>query len=402
MKALSWLGALLTLVSAAGCYMSSEIWNDDAGTVPDGGPDDSGIVVQPDSGHDSGCEAGPDSGIVNDADMNHDGGNENDGGEEQDADVTENDADVDENDADPDGGPPPGVEVCNGIDDNGDGVVDEGCACQTDWATEPAEAGCTRGHLWASPDGGVFSLRCDRLRSFDGLDWSVVEIGPGERSYSMWGLDSANLFVGTMSGAVVRIEAGAIVETASACPAIVYALWGSADDDVYAACGDGLVHFDGTGWSAVAALPPAGFVALWGSSADDVYAVGRLVAHFDGHRWSELGMPGSGVTYTSVWGSSASDVYAVGTAGTIVHGTGGVWSLVDVGTRENLFSVWGSGSSSVFVVGYGGVVVHYDGSAWADVVMSTASGWTGVTGTGANDIFIVDYDGTVMHRCGSW
>ena len=59
---------------------------------------------------------------------------------------------------------------------------------------------------------------------------------------------------------------------------------------------------------------------MWGSSGSDVFAVGEdgTILHYDGSGWSAMSSGTTNELY-GVWGSSGSDVFAVGDGGTILH-----------------------------------------------------------------------------------
>jgi hypothetical protein len=59
---------------------------------------------------------------------------------------------------------------------------------------------------------------------------------------------------------------------------------------------------------------------VWGSSGSDVFAVGHsgTILHYDGTGWSAM-ISGTRNSLRGVRGSSGSDVFAVGWYGTILH-----------------------------------------------------------------------------------
>ncbi len=110
---------------------------------------------------------------------------------------------------------------------------------------------------------------------------------PGKRDY-IWSIDSINY-----GGLITRIE--------------LQSIWGSSTTDVWGAAGDAidvrdcLWHYDGVKWSrATAGTPITEFTgnktvyAVWGSARNDVWAFGRkinqgvlsaFIMHYDGTRW---------------------------------------------------------------------------------------------------------------------
>ncbi len=110
----------------------------------------------------------------------------------------------------------------------------------------------------------------------------------------------------------------------------------------------------------------AALYAIWGSAANDVWAAGArgTVAHFDGTAWkaSSLGIPNAIFT---IWGSSSTDVYLASTSRRLFHTSGwadGGASYMPAGwtsEEENkggiyegrVWSIWGEGRGKVVAVG---------------------------------------------------
>jgi hypothetical protein len=141
---------------------------------------------------------------------------------------------------------------------------------------------------------------------------------------------------------------------------------------------------------------------VWGSSGSDVFAVGQYgtLLHYDGTGWSAMN---SGTTkhLNGVWGKSESDVFAVGSQGTILHYNGATWSAMSSGTTmAYLNGVWGSSGSDVFAVGDRGTILHYDGTAWNAMISGTDKVLNDVWGSSGSDVFAVGWPGTILHYAG--
>ena len=98
----------------------------------------------------------------------------------------------------------------------------------------------------------------------------------------------------------------------------LYGVWGSGTSDVWAVGSGGIVHWDGSAWTAVlSGIGPSG---IWGSGASDVWAVGGsgIILHWDGSAWASVPSCTTGYLF-GVWGSGASDVWAVGESGTMLE-----------------------------------------------------------------------------------
>ncbi|MCA1845243.1 MAG: hypothetical protein LC792_19035, partial [Actinobacteria bacterium] len=76
-----------------------------------------------------------------------------------------------------------------------------------------------------------------------------------------------------------------------------------------------LLHYDGTMWSRVPAAPTnrsVGFADVKVIAPDDAWAVGSIVEHWDGTRWSIAYVPPPGQHFNAVDADASDDVWAVG------------------------------------------------------------------------------------------
>lgn len=53
-------------------------------------------------------------------------------------------------------------------------------------------------------------------------------------------------------------------------------VWGSGPHDVWAAGGDGIIHWNGSPWSRLTTGTSVGLSGVWGSGPDDVWIVGGV------------------------------------------------------------------------------------------------------------------------------
>jgi hypothetical protein len=187
----------------------------------------------------------------------------------------------------------------------------------------------------------------------------------------------------------------------------LYAVWGSAPNDVWAVGSpSAIVHWNGTEWSSDTVPLNTPLYGVWGSAANDVWAVGGAwdpqMLHYDGKAWSkrEAGLPSN--IPGAIWGSGTNDVWVVGGYGAIYHWNGTAWTNVKSPTEYNLKSVWGSGPDDVWAVGDARTVIHWNGSEWSTAVPSRPMGsHLGVSGSGPNDVWIAGEGGTMLHWKGS-
>ena len=139
-------------------------------------------------------------------------------------------------------------------------------------------------------------------------------------------------------------------------------------EDVILADGAGGYIFQGSGLNWTRWLPEVttNFVDVWGTSIDNLYAVcgDGLIHRYDGISWYEI--TGPGCPMRKIWGLSANEIYAVGEDGVFVF-DGVSWSQIH---GESANDIWGTSSTNLYITSndhspYGSeALVHYDGIEW--------------------------------------
>jgi hypothetical protein len=139
----------------------------------------------------------------------------------------------------------------------------------------------------------------------------------------------------------------------------VTAVWGSSASDVWAADGEGILHFDGDAWTQSYSSTSANFWGIDGSGPNDVWAVGpRALVHFDGQSWKPQA-DGMDKALNGLWVAGPNDVCLVGDDGRILHGGTSGLNAVPSGITDSLFAIWGSGPHDIWAGGAGGTLIHY-------------------------------------------
>ena len=107
--------------------------------------------------------------------------------------------------------------------------------------------------------------------------------------------------------------------------------------------------------------------AIWGSAPNDMYAVGNTgeIIRFDGAAWSVVTNGSSRQNLRAVWGTSGR-LFVAGWSGTVAREAGGQWSTL---VTARLFGAWLSTDGAVYAVGLGGLVMRREGQSWS--TMST-------------------------------
>jgi hypothetical protein len=163
----------------------------------------------------------------------------------------------------------------------------------------------------------------------------------------------------------------------------IRAIWGSRPDALYVNGGAGYVtRYDGTRSYVVPTVEGTTVLALCGSAENDVFAAaGTDILHFDGSTWSSVYQGGGALV--DIWESASDDVFAVGSDGLIVHFDGSRWQVQDSGTTRPLTSIQGSSSTNVFVhanlINQDYSVLRYDGTKWSRASTNAGGSITSVT-----------------------
>lgn len=223
------------------------------------------------------------------------------------------------------------------------------------WA--PMSSGVTnwlRG-IWGSSARDVFTVDASgTILHYDGSAWSSMSTDAGRNLFAVWGSAPTNVLAVGMLGSDIAPPGGTCGYFCA------YQL---------------IERYDGSQWSTMSPYRATPYLSpydittsgilygIWGSAANNVYAVGSgSILHYDGSSWVSMSSGSAGALY-AVWGIAANKVYAVGDDGTILQYDGSAWSTSPSPTTVRLTGVWGSAAADVYAVGYG-ALLHYDGNSW--------------------------------------
>ncbi len=232
--------------------------------------------------------------------------------------------------------------------------------------------------VWADPAGRAWFAGGEpgpwgRLLAYtDGDVVRRAEAPPGPGLWWVFGVDAERVWACGEEGRVLAGRGGRFVEEATGLgdDAVLWGLWGSGADDLWAVGGGRaadaprglLLRSSGDGrWSRVEdpSLPTdANLFKVWGSAADDVHIVGErgVALHWDGRALRRVDVPAPDLLFT-VHGRRGGPVLAVGGA---ASGVAYAW-------REG---AWRAEILPERTPGLNGVFVREDGTA----VVSGASG----------------------------
>lgn len=249
--------------------------------------------------------------------------------------------------------------------------------------------------------------------------WTTHTTPDDQGNRGLWGSAANNVYAANHTG-MLRWNGSTWSHVAAVRWRTLHDVWGSSAGNVWGVGDKGeLVRWDGTAWTlhrydgtSVSARglgdfdTPARSYALqgvWGSSSGNVFAVGDsgVVLRYNGTTWTRMTTPTT-AQLTDVWGSGPSDVYATTAAGQLIRFNGSAWSVVPaVQAPGALRSVWGTGSGNVYAVGDGGIVYRYSGGSWQRIRLPTRSALYAVWGTGSSNVFVGGADGALYRWSGS-
>jgi len=209
-------------------------------------------------------------------------------------------------------------------------------------------------------------------------DGAWTQLDSGMTSVDLWqvfGFADGTVFLGGSNGTILRYRAGAFEKMTTPGSDIVFGLWGSSPDDVWAVGGQTagrpfVWHYTGgAGFEAVSGIP---------------------VELDTGTVWK-------------VTGRAANDVWMSCSRGIVLHWDGLALTNETIGaSSESLFSI-GCSASSCVTAGANvtnGVLYRNDGAGWTSNVPTTdGPAWRGVT-PAAEQLYVVGAIGSVLKRTG--
>ncbi len=350
---------------------------------------------------------------------------------------------------------PAGDPTCaNLLDDDCDGQADlddsdcnPGLCNAHGWCWEfPRPQGNTLNAVISFESGDVWAAgAAGTLLHFDGTDWELLDSGtesdlndiaasapddiwaagregalvhwngsqwqprPSNTNAELKGLfvDSAkNAWMVGRDGFTGRwgFQAGQIQPITSSTNNDLYAIWGAAEDQLWAVGQAGtLLEWNGSQWSSLIDLPGNLFIDIWGSDPDDIWAVGdREFYHKSGGVWQDQSPDFSGLVY-SIHGSSPANVWAVGIDGFSWHWNGSVWSMEFEKSGSDLNDVFVLNQNQLWAVGDRGAIFIHENDNWESMTTKVreATNFSAACSNSEDDIWIASTAGDLRHYDGS-
>lgn len=315
---------------------------------------------------------------------------------------------------------PAAEEVCNRLDDDCDGLIDEaGCPPDAGWHLRQDTGGSSEDYFtaWSYARGALWVAGRQDVRHRAGPDQlfqSVASCPPW--AHGSWVSPDGRLALGSGIGGAGTL-ASALPAGASCFGSV------STDDEVvgiagFAALAGGATVVAATrhgqlwhlgldgGFEAVSkgTSPTLVFEDLHGASLEALLAAGsqsetqpRAAWWRDGG-WVEVVFPGAGLA-RGVWVLSGSSAFVVGDDGLAMELRGGSWvRLEGLDAGVSLRAVRAFSPGRVYAVELAGRVWRWDGWRW-EVLLELAGGveLNDLTGTSEDDLWVVGLNGVVAH-----
>lgn len=238
--------------------------------------------------------------------------------------------------------------------------------------------------VWGTSSTDVWAVGADggagaQVFHFDGVMWSSLDSGHAGDLWWVFGVESGNVYMGGTGGAILRYEDGVFTRMTTPGSGVVFGIWGTSDDDLWAVGGA-----EGGSQGAFA----------WRKTGDEW----ALAPGFP----EELAMTDA---LWKVFGRGSNDVWIVGTGGKTLHYDGAALQQSFIGVAESLFTVHASSDTFAAVGGFGtGILIERtEGAAeWDDVTPSDAPSLIGVCLSESSGYAVGEFGYVARREAGGW
>jgi hypothetical protein len=275
----------------------------------------------------------------------------------------------------------------------------------------PEPGGTFHRALWATASNDVW-LTGDGTYHYDGTAWRHV-FGLG--GSDIWGISSTSAWIPdeTSSDVIWHIGGANTVRSRDGDEhRKLLGIWGSSERDLWSVGSQGyILHYDGSGWTAVESGTTRTLTAVWGSSARDVWAVGELgtILQYDGSSWSTAvpdRIPERSPTFNAIWAASDEEQWIATSAGIFAYDGRTQtrrWGPDAMAQAPDYRSVWGTTRDNVVAVGSSGAIAEFDGKQWTREASSpTTQLLSAVWGHGEKMLAVGGRIGVIRIGTGDW
>jgi len=257
--------------------------------------------------------------------------------------------------------------------------------------------------IWGISSSDVFATgSTGTVIHYNGTQWETMTSGTFNEMYDIWGVSSSNVWVGGFQGVSRHYNGSSWTNTITSTTETIRGIWASQTGTAYAVGTNARIMWStGTMWynmSAPVEIGTATLYAVWGTSDDDVWAAGdaggsAVVIRFDGDSWSVHSEDFAPALWR-LWGSSATDIYATASDYTLWHYDGAGWSRIEDPAIGYAIGLSGTGPDDVYVLSQG-KVVRWDGAAWQAMAFPTSRNYRDIWVAPDGRIFVAGSSGAV-------
>jgi hypothetical protein len=291
----------------------------------------------------------------------------------------------------------------------------EGCP-SAGWVAMTSNTAANLRAIWVAGRGNAFAGGDDgALLHYDGTAWTPQDfpaLPQGHGITGLWGTNDQDVFAAAASQ-IFHWNGNTWTAVATG-PRTLTTISGAGGVIVAVGQNASIVQFDGAQWTAtenVLNLAPAPLYGVWATDADNIFAVGSagLILRFHGGAWAISQAPSAGAAILeAAWGPSANDVYAIGDSvglgATIAHFNGTSWASEPLMRQVSFYGIWGASSTNVFACGQAGQLAQRT-DTWSvlpkTMTPPTTPDLRAIAGSSATDIFAVGLGGAIWHYTGN-
>jgi cysteine-rich repeat protein len=288
--------------------------------------------------------------------------------------------------------------ACNGCDDDGDGVTDEGTWCRVTGLPSTGDFlaihGTAANDVWIVGQAGL-------ILHWNGTTWSSVASGTTRALRSVWTMSSSAAWCAGDGGVILSWNGTAWATQASGTTSDLFAVWASSAMNAWAAGDDGrMLHFVASGWSPVMSGTGSPLRALRGSASDDILAAGdgETIRWWNGTAWSDRSDHAPRADFYALAGFVSTEMWVGGTSGAIARWNESRWTSTPAGTGNDILGMRSLGAGDAWYVGQGGICGRWDGTRWTATISGTSQDLHGVWGASAREVWAVGRAGTLVRR----
>ncbi|MFO0725941.1 MAG: hypothetical protein U1E65_19305 [Myxococcota bacterium] len=262
----------------------------------------------------------------------------------------------------------------------------------------------------ASPDAsspGDSGVALGSCAATGGFCW-IHPLGFGASLSAVFGFADDDVWAVGFDGVIFHRGAAGWSQVVSPVSATLHDVHGDSASDVWAVGeSNAVIRYDGRTWQTIAGVTDDILDAVFARAPNDVWVGGHHhLYHYDGNALTPVTLPFSyDVEARAIFAFGPRDVWVGTTFGTGLHFDGQTWSYSDSLYHDHgITDLWASGPGDLWAVSdWGAEISRWDGGRWTRlpyVAGTTPESVISVFGTGAHDVWLTGdqglwhYDGT--------